>query len=85
MCSELARSAPMVVRSFLFEEGLKKMAKICFLMAYIFTLVGMSICSAGKAFPAGVYPWYLPFELLALLSIPAILGYLIGKDDSIKI
>jgi len=53
-----------------------------FCAAYIFFIVGMTVTSVGEESIVSVYQWYLPLEMFLLLTVPAVLGYIAGRDDS---
>jgi hypothetical protein len=51
-------------------------------IAFNFGFVSNSVGELPKH--TGPIEWYVPFFLLLLISVPAILGYLAGKEDAKK-
>ncbi len=53
---------------------------IIILAGFIFLITGLAWGDVGEQSQGvTVYQWYLPVEVFVLLSVPAILGYLIGR------
>ncbi len=54
-----------------------------FCVAYIAGMTGMAMGYVGEMpkSPAEPYAWWLPLELFFFLLVPAVFGYLAGRDD----
>lgn len=52
-------------------------------IGYICYTVGIAAAKVGTlpTSPPEPYPWWLPPLMLVVLGIPAVLGYLAGKQD----
>lgn len=52
--------------------------------AYIAFVTGMTVTAVGTLpkSPAEPFSWYLPIIMFALTALPAVLGYLAGRDDA---
>lgn len=57
-----------------------KIILIVALVAMVSGLTGIAIASIGDTSPATTYHWLLPFEMFFVMAIPALLGYLIGRE-----
>lgn len=55
-------------------------------VGYICFWIGLACESVGNMpkSPAEPHPWWLPFAIAAMLITPTLLGYMAGKEDSVK-
>lgn len=52
------------------------------LTGYISILTGVTIGDVGETFETGTYVWYFPVLMFVVTTLPALLGYLAGRDDA---
>lgn len=53
-----------------------------FCAAYVALWVGMTFAKVGELPKnTGPFDWWLPLMMFGLLAVPAVLGYLAGRED----
>lgn len=58
---------------------MRKLWKV-WLVVYVAFWVGYSIHMVGKETEPGKFTWTLPLQMLIVVGVPAIFGYLAGKE-----
>ena len=53
-------------------------------IGWICLWLGMSIAKVGTLpkYPYEQFSWFIPFAMAVMLIVPALFGYLAGKEDS---